>query len=529
MCRHILALLSIVLLTQPLWASVALQQDPNPDFDNSGVVDFSDFLLFVDRFGARQGDEKYDDRFDLDGDGEIGFGDFVNFVANFGKAVTPDGGANPTAGDIKILDTLFVSKVWAGHPVSFDLLTYGDVQFVAFYDANRKMTVGMRNLDAETWTFEQPRGVWLENRGRLSSETGWDTHNYLTMAIDADDHIHLSGNMHVDPLIYFRTTRPLDVTSFERIGSMVGKNEDRCTYPVFMRGPNNELIFRYRDGSSGNAVEFYNIYDVETRTWRRLHNTPLLDGLGRMNAYARSPQKGPDGMFHIIWMWRDTPDAATNHDISYARSRDLVAWETGGGDALALPITITSGAIVDPVPPRGGMINMTQSLGFDHQKRPVISYHKHDENGYTQAYCARLEYGEWVVYKVSDWTYRWEFGGGGSIVAEIRLGSVKVESDGGLSMSYIHVKEGRGIWKLDPQSLQVIGTYPPPPSAIPRELGRVTSQYPGMGINTRWARGSGTRPGERYLLRWETLGRNRDLPREEIPPPSDLRLYIFQR
>ena len=94
---------------------------------------------------------------------------------------------------LKILGSLFISKVWAGHPVSFDVLTYGHVQFVAFYD-DRKMTVGMRNLDAEMWTFEQPRGVWLENRGRLSSETGWDTPS-LTMAIDADDHIHLSGNM----------------------------------------------------------------------------------------------------------------------------------------------------------------------------------------------------------------------------------------------------------------------------------------------------------------------------------------------
>ena len=198
MCRHILALLSIVLLIQPLRADVALEQVPNPDFDNSGVVDFPDFLLFVARFGARQGDEKYEDRFDLDGDGEIGFGDFVNFAANFGKTVTPNGGANPTAGDIKILGSLFISTVWAGHPVSFDLLTYGDVQFVAFYDADRKMTVGMRNLDGEMWTFAQPEGVWLENRGRLSSEIGWDTHNYLTMAIDADNHIHLSGNMHVD-------------------------------------------------------------------------------------------------------------------------------------------------------------------------------------------------------------------------------------------------------------------------------------------------------------------------------------------
>ena len=32
---------------------------------------------------------------------------------------------------------------------------------------------------------------------------------------------------------------------------------------------------------------------------------------------------------------------------------------------------------------------------------------------------------------------------------------------------------------------------------------------------------------ERYLLRWETLSANRDQPRDEIPPPSELRLYVL--
>ena len=32
---------------------------------------------------------------------------------------------------------------------------------------------------------------------------------------------------------------------------------------------------------------------------------------------------------------------------------------------------------------------------------------------------------------------------------------------------------------------------------------------------------------DRYLLRWETLGANRDQPRDEIPPPSALRLYAL--
>ena len=82
----ILATLSIGLLVQPLQARVGLQSS-NPDFDGSGVVDFSDFLLFVGKFGARQGDERYETRFDLDGDGEVAFGDFLIFVGQFGKEV----------------------------------------------------------------------------------------------------------------------------------------------------------------------------------------------------------------------------------------------------------------------------------------------------------------------------------------------------------------------------------------------------------------------------------------------------------
>ncbi|MBT3606544.1 MAG: hypothetical protein HOE48_15125 [Candidatus Latescibacteria bacterium] len=429
---------------------------------------------------------------------------------------------------MEILGAVLLGIVWAGHPVRFDLLTHEDKQFIAFYDADRKITVGMRALDDDAWTFAQPEGVWLEKRGRLSSEIAWDSHNSLVMAIDDAGYIHLCGNMHVDPLIYFRTARPLDVTSFERVNHMVGSEEDRCTYPVFMRGANNELIFRYRDGSSGNGVDYYNAYDVQNKTWHRLVSEPILDGMDLMNAYARMPEKGPDGWFHMVWMWRDTPDCATNHDLSYARSKDLVHWETGEGRALTLPITIKSNAVVDPVPPGGGIINMTQSLGFDDQDRPVISYHKHDEAGYTQAYCARLEDNAWKVYKVSDWDYRWEFSGGGSVGAEIRLGGMRVESDGGLSQSYWHKVNGSGIWKLDPETLQVVGTYPPPQNQIPDELEQVTSEYEGMNVRTMWARGKGNKPNEKYLLRWETLGPNRDRPRDEAPPPSELHLYTLK-
>ena len=56
-----------------------------PDFDGNGVVNFPDFSQFVGKFGSKQGDEKYEERFDLGGDGAITFPDFLIFVSKFGK------------------------------------------------------------------------------------------------------------------------------------------------------------------------------------------------------------------------------------------------------------------------------------------------------------------------------------------------------------------------------------------------------------------------------------------------------------
>ncbi len=71
----------IALLVQPVSAA------PSPDFDESGAVDFTDFLLLVSAFGSREGQERYDAKYDLNGDGEIGFGDFLLFTRDFGRTV----------------------------------------------------------------------------------------------------------------------------------------------------------------------------------------------------------------------------------------------------------------------------------------------------------------------------------------------------------------------------------------------------------------------------------------------------------
>ena len=80
-------LLSLLLLISP-WSLFSQDSSPpSPDFNGNGVVDISDFLLFVDAFGSKEGQELYDAKYDLDGNEEIGVGDFLIFVDSFGKEV----------------------------------------------------------------------------------------------------------------------------------------------------------------------------------------------------------------------------------------------------------------------------------------------------------------------------------------------------------------------------------------------------------------------------------------------------------
>ena len=406
-----------------------------------------------------------------------------------------------------------VAPVWSGHPVGFALLTTDSKQYVGLYDADRRLVVGQRNLGSADWTFQT-----------LPRTTGWDSHNYITMAVDKTGHLHLAADMHVTPLVYFRTSAPGDIKTFKQIDHMIGNLENKCTYPVFLEDANGSLIFTYRVGGSGNGNQIYNRYDAKTKKWNRLLDRPLLDGHGKRNAYATTPKRGPDGRFHMVWVWRDTPDAATNHDISYARSSDLVHWETGTGKAIKLPITIDTGEVVDPVPARGGAINGNVKLGFDHLNRPIVSYHKYDKDGNTQIYNTRLEDGSWVAHQASNWNYRWNFGGGGSIPFEITLSGVYKTDDNCWVQTFAHSQYGSGGWELDPETLKVIGFYTSPPK-VPEEFNRPTSNHPDM--KTKFASDSGRSDNNaiRYMLRWETLGPNRDRPRKgKLPQPTMLRV-----
>lgn len=415
-------------------------------------------------------------------------------------------------------EALPVATVWSGHPVGFCLLTHEHVQLVAYYDAERRMSVARRRLDERDWQVQV-----------LPSRLGWDSHNYVTMALDRRGNVHVCGNLHGDPLVYFRTRKPLDIASFEPVDEMVGEREQRMTYPTFLQAADGKLLFRYRDGGSGRGDDLLNVYDERRRRWRRLVDEPLVAGGGEVSGYFAKPQRGPDGRFHIVGIWRDTPDCATNHDVSYACSDDLKVWRRADGRRLRLPLTPDGIDVVDPVPARGGAINGNVKLGFDGSERPIVSYHKYDEHGHTQVYCARFESGQWRVRQVGDLGgYRWDFGGGGAIGFDVHVASVRIVDEHHLAQA-VTFPGGSRDWLLDADTLEVVGDAEPQPAAVPSQWRRVESDFAGM--QKRVAHDSGNAPdGVRYVLTWETLPANRDRPRQgPLPGPSQLRVVALPR
>ncbi|AQT67598.1 hypothetical protein STSP2_00746 [Anaerohalosphaera lusitana] len=437
----------------------------------------------------------------------------------------------PNAQKPFVADKITIDKVWPGHRVGFFLMTADQRQYAAYYNADRQMTVAMRKLGDEQFTKFHPQTPRKEppHGGSAPSATlGWDSHNSVTMALDRDGYIHLSGNMHGNNLTYFRSTEPYDISTLVLVEQMTGELEDRVTYPKFLTLPDGRLVFGYRHGGSGNGNNIYNVYDTDTKTWSRLLDTPLHDGQDKNNAYYLGPKVGPDGWFHMSWVWRQTPDCSTNHDLSYAKSPDLVNWYTAAGKEVELPITLeTPGVIVDPIPPQGGIINGSGKVGFDHLGRAVLAYHKFDDDGNTQAYTARYEDNEWAIDKLTDWDHRWYFEGYGTLPGvDVRLGEVKpLGVDTGLmTLNYRHVKYGSGTWLLDEQ-LEKIGTVDLP-RRFPPQVTKVTSKFPGMTRRISIDKNSSRTDNTKYVMAWESLGSRRDKPLNgPLPDPSKLTLY----
>lgn len=436
-----------------------------------------------------------------------------------------------------VIEMIKIDSVWAGHPVRFSLYTHDESQYIAYYNANRNMVVGQRKLIDKNFSLHKmssPRrasGQKEKSKRFSATQVGWDSHNSITMAVDKEGFIHLSGNMHVDSLTYFRSELSGDISTLIQHFPLVGSNEKRSTYPKFMLSKEDELIFHYRDGSSGNGNEIYNTYDTQKKKWSRMLDVPLTDGQGLMNAYQSQPEVREDGWYHVYWVWRDTPDCSTNHDLSYMKSPDLKNWYDSFDQPIILPATLDQKSlIVAPVPPKGGIINLAAKLCLDKNNRPVFTYHKYDESGNIQLYIAKIEQGEWKSKQITKWDYRWEFSGNGSINVELRINSFARREDGRFEIGYWHKKYGIGTLLLD-ETFTPIGKVLKTPKLFTNsrfeKQSKIEGSFPGLGIKTVPDIGEVKEKNIRYVLKWEAMNNNRDKPRPK-PWPSPSQLYLYK-
>ena len=208
---------------------------------------------------------------------------------------------------------------------------------------------------------------------------------------------------------------------------MVGTNEATTTYPQFFRLANGNLLFTYREGSSGNGNVVLDRYDTRTKAWTRVY-TNLIDGQGARNPYTQM-QIDPNGVIHLSWVWRETADVATNHDMCYARSRDDGAtWEKSTGEKYAIPINATTAEYAAKIAQSSELINQTSIYG-DEKSRPYIATYWAPSSGIPQYQLIYNTGSAWKTVQISNRTMDFSLSGTGT--KKIPISRPQIMVDGG--------------------------------------------------------------------------------------------------
>lgn len=363
-----------------------------------------------------------------------------------------------------------VGMGWANNSVNTVIFrqnaitTYEDQQFTAYYDENSNVVVAKRTIGDDDWK---------RNITQYKGNTR-DAHNDISIAIDGEGFLHLSWDHHDTKLRYAISKEPMGLDLGEE-QSMTGREENRVSYPQFYNLPDGDLLFFYRSGHSGGGILVINKYDINEKKWFSLHQN-LVDGEGERNAYWQA-SVDKQGVLHLSWVWRETWDVSTNHDLAYARSRDGgETWERSTGEKYSLPITARSAEYAWRIPQNSSLINQT-SITTDGDGNPYIaSYWNEKGDDATQFHVVYKENGEWKKEKTDFRTSSFDLGGGGTknipvsrpeIVINPEENSKRIylifrDEERGNKISLAHKKPGdRSSWKVLDLTKYSLGQWEP--------------------------------------------------------------------
>jgi hypothetical protein len=240
------------------------------------------------------------------------------------------------------------------------VVSHDTIQFIAYYNQDGYLCLGKRAAGNEKWEVKQ-----TTFKGNVA-----DAHNCISIMTDGDGYLHIAWDHHNSPLNYTKSKYPLSL-DLEEKQAMNGMLENRVTYPQFYKTTAGNLLFMYREGQSGKGNLVLKSYDIQTKKWTQLHDN-LIDGEGKRNAYWQACID-KNNQIHLSWVWRETPDVATNHDMCYAHSADGgKTWTNSNGEKYKLPITAKNAEYTSRIPQNSELINQT-SMTTDSQGQPYIA------------------------------------------------------------------------------------------------------------------------------------------------------------
>ena len=220
------------------------------------------------------------------------------------------------------------------------IVSYAGYQYAAFWNTARHVVLARRAL---------PGGAWSALEFSDYTNTEGDAHNTISIGIcPGDGTLHLAFDHHGSTLHYRKSAAGLLATpstgswataSFSAVTDhLVGSSAlGLVTYPRFVREPDGKkLLFEARIGESGSGDELLWEYDSESHAWASIGE--FINGTdASINAYPHGVSYTPGGTrLHVSWCWRETSNAATNHDLLYAYSDDHGrTWQNNAGASVA--------------------------------------------------------------------------------------------------------------------------------------------------------------------------------------------------
>ena len=168
-----------------------------------------------------------------------------------------------------------------------NIISRDGFQYLAYYDGGFRNTIHVARRAHGT-------GNWTVLDTGLEAVNVTDSHDNVNLAIDGHGYMHIAWGVHNNPIRYGISAMPVndqpftnDTLSFSQPAYWAGTaatNDNAVTYPEFYNIPNSDdLLFTYRQGSSGNGDQWFARYNAAAGTFEK--NLVVAGSQTSVNAY----------------------------------------------------------------------------------------------------------------------------------------------------------------------------------------------------------------------------------------------------